>query len=455
MANTKINRTPSTSGSSTINTWSFWIKRSEITTAQNIYAAVVNAGNDFGIKFTNTDELEIRYWYSGAYQFRIITNRKFKDVSGWYNIVIIQNAGASTNTDRLQVWINGVRETSFGTTDFPTSGQGAAPINSTSAIQAIGYNGDNSSYFSGSMSHINFVDGTAYNPSYFGSTDSTTGEWKINVSPSVTYGTNGYFILKDGNTITDSSTNSNNFSLGGGTLTKTEDCPDNVFATINPLWRANQTNTHSNGNLTATNGAKHRPNVPTIAPSSGKWYMEAKAISGSTTKWWIGYADQEWMENNQNLASGTNMIWGGGNITGEVNQRSVSLYNNGLQLNPNSNIDNFFSSGSCSAGDIMGIAVDLDNQKAWWSKNGVWRNGSASESTTWNSSYPDTTQLDVGRNYYIGVGSENTTWSVNYGNGYFGSTQISSAGTNASGIGIFEYDVPTGFTALSTKGLNL
>ena len=43
----------------------------------------------------------------------------------------------------------------------------------------------------------------------------------------------------------------------------------------------------------------------------------------------------------------------------------------------------------------------------------------------------------------------------NFGNGYFGTTQISSAGTNASGIGIFEYDVPTGYTALSTKGLNL
>ena len=46
-------------------------------------------------------------------------------------------------------------------------------------------------------------------------------------------------------------------------------------------------------------------------------------------------------------------------------------------------------------------------------------------------------------------------WNYNFGNGYFGSTQISSAGTNASGIGIFEYDVPTGYTSLSTKGLNL
>ena len=42
----------------------------------------------------------------------------------------------------------------------------------------------------------------------------------------------------------------------------------------------------------------------------------------------------------------------------------------------------------------------------------------------------------------------------NFGNGYFGTTAVSSAGTNASNNGIFEYDVPAGYTALSTKGLN-
>ena len=51
------------------------------------------------------------------------------------------------------------------------------------------------------MSHIHFCDGYSYGPDSFGSTDSTTGEWKINTSPSVSYGTNGFFILKDGNSV--------------------------------------------------------------------------------------------------------------------------------------------------------------------------------------------------------------------------------------------------------------
>jgi hypothetical protein len=51
-------------------------------------------------------------------------------------------------------------------------------------------------------------------------------------------------------------------------------------------------------------------------------------------------------------------------------------------------------------------------------------------------------------------GSGRGNWSANFGNGYFGTTAVSSAGTNASGNGIFEFDCPNGFTALSTKGLN-
>ena len=40
-------------------------------------------------------------------------------------------------------------------------------------------------------------------------------------------GTNGFTILKDGNTITDQSSNSNDWALGGGTLIQTE-VSDNV-----------------------------------------------------------------------------------------------------------------------------------------------------------------------------------------------------------------------------------
>ena len=116
-----------------------------------------------------------------------------------------------------------------------------------------------------------------------------------------------------------------------------------------------------------------------------------------------------------------------------------------------------------TAGDIVGVALDCDNNKLYFSKNGAWSTGSGAwGSTTFNSStgaLTITDPNDVPQGGYSPVAGAYTSvsheMSYNFGNGYFGTTAVSSAGTNASGIGIFEYNVPTGYTALSTKGLNL
>jgi hypothetical protein len=43
---------------------------------------------------------------------------------------------------------------------------------------------------------------------------------------------------------------------------------------------------------------------------------------------------------------------------------------------------------------------------------------------------------------------------ANFGNGYFGTTAVSSATSDESGLGIFEYTVPSGYYALCTKNIN-
>ena len=104
----------------------------------------------------------------------------------------------------------------------------------------IGRETGTGSLFNGIMSFVNFTDGYAYAPTEFGETDSLTGEWKIKIDSTVTYGTNGYFIFKNGtnlsgSTVQDQSGQGNNFTVTAGTLTDTKDCPDNVFATMNVL----------------------------------------------------------------------------------------------------------------------------------------------------------------------------------------------------------------------------
>ena len=72
-------------------------------------------------------------------------------------------------------------------------------------------------------------------------------------APSVTYGTNGFFLKMEnsGAMGTDSSGNSNTFTVSG-TLTQNVDTPSNNFATMNPLDNFYANGTFANGNNTVT-----------------------------------------------------------------------------------------------------------------------------------------------------------------------------------------------------------
>ena len=113
--------------------------------------------------------------------------------------------------------------------------------------------------------------------------------------------------------------------------------------------------------------------------------------------------------------------------------------------------------GGFTTSDVICIALDCDNGKIFFGKNGVFKDTSGNTGDPAAGTNPTFSGLDTTK--YYGFFTENRTnldngTAVNFGNGYFGTTAVSSAGTNASNIGIFEYDVPAGFTALSTKGLN-
>ena len=100
------------------------------------------------------------------------------------------------------------------------------------------------------------------------------------------------------------------------------------------------------------------------------------------------------------------------------------------------------------------IAFDMTNNFIYFGRNGTWANSGDPTSGASGTGAPYAITADK---FYIpaySLYSANAGLSANFGSGYFGTTAVASAGTNASSIGIFEYDVPTGYTALSTKGLN-
>ena len=450
MSSTAISYTPGSAPTNKKWTFSAWIKRSILGTDQTIFEGRQNGSNLSRITFrggsaTNQDSLQLYSENSGTTNVQLQTARKFRDVNGWYHIVTTVDTTLSTEADRVKIYVNGVRETSFLTSNYPAqeySGWwiGIGP-NVTQVIGSDTVSG--SEKFSGIMSHINYTIGYAYQASTFGSIDTTTGEWKINTSPSVTYGATGFFILKDGNSLTDQSGNGKNFTLGAGTLTKTEDNPSNVFATMNPLVKT-PNGTYSNGNTQFNGGSAHRTAYGTLAFSTGKYYWEAKATGG--TKYTIGLSDVENQSAYQQVA-GTNLIVGN-QANSYISGDAIGWYS--TEINKNGSA---VASGLTAVGtnDILRVAVDADAGKLYYAIGATWR---VANSTTFNASSNDTT-FTTGRYYVPACSNENCGWKFNFGNGYFGTDAVASAGTNALGNGIFEYDVPTGFTALSTKGLNL
>ncbi len=445
MASTYLTNTSVTPTNRYKYTFSFWVKRSKIllgATAQRLINVYTDSNNKLQIAFGTDDRLSIFDKESGATRFSVAPSMRFRDPNAWYHIVIAADTTQSTEADRMKVYVNGEIITAYesGNTYAGQNTNTGGQLTGSGA-RRIGANESAANHFDGLLSHFHFVDGTAYAASDFGSTDSTTGEWKINTSPSVTYGNNGYFILKDGNSVTDQSGNSNNWTVGAGTLNNTEDCPSNVFATLNPL--VNYSNfsggTLSNGNTTHSNSSGTSNKISTLGMTSGKFYAEAKYTGGGNYNG-VGFCSEPFLSGAATLANSTH----GASLT------YTDVYNGGVA---------YGTYATPSTNDIIGIALDIDNGYAYFSNNGVWGNSGVPTSGSTGTGGFLISKTDANSTYFFASeqnatpGTRGADW--NFGNGYFGTTAISSEGTNASGIGKFEYDVPAGYTALSTKGLNL
>jgi hypothetical protein len=426
MASTYLSRTQSASSTRTKCTLSAWIKRGKFNnSAYHFFVSSYISNSDrMGFYFNTGDTLDI---YSP--NFHVATNRVFRDPNAWLHVVYRIDTTHGNASDRIRIYVNGELQTSLGQTSYPTQNYNLEFGTSSHNMYIGNYDGSQH-YFDGSMSHVHFLDGEDRDASYFGETDATTGEWKIKTNPTgINYGTNGFAILKDGNTITDQSSNSNNFTLGGGTLTKTEDCPSNVFATWNPL-SAGSDMTFTFGNTGIRNDvATWNSGVSTLAMGTGKYYWEIYVHGGG--------------DNNTGVTLSSAY---GGNHS-EVDAGRVVYSRNGAIYREGLSQGNGSTGVTYGDGDYIGVAFDTENGTLSFYKNG---------SAVSNSTTTDTSFLRTNNEYIVQCGLYNGgEFRFNFGNGAFGSTQLTGTTYQGAGSnGIFKYQPPTGFTALSTKGLN-
>jgi hypothetical protein len=130
--------------------------------------------------------------------------------------------------------------------------------------------------------------------------------------------------------------------------------------------------TLSGGNLVATNtgttSADQGARVATASgKTSGKYYFEITYTTINDSGIWMGAGT---------TASTYSGMGGGGGVTGVIMRRSSDVYSNGSTLTS-------VMWGNASAGQTIGIAVDLDNRRLWYRRNaGDWNNNATYSPTT-------------------------------------------------------------------------
>ena len=438
--NAYFSQTPSASSGTTF-TYSMWIKRGRI--GLNGYLIrMVAADNSESDLVIESDKIRIQEYEgtSGTNKWKYITNRLFRDASAWYHIMYVVDTNNGTASDRVQLYINGVRETSFSTATNPSSGATSA----LSKGEARTFGGKASAgSFDGYMAECVYVDGTAKSTTDFGEFDENSPTiWKpIDVS-SMSLGSTGWYLdFEDSSSLGNDASGSNNWTSNNlAAIDQSLDTCTNNYNILNPFLMSSYESQLSDGNLqTAASDVRGRfHNIGTIGFDSGKYYAEFKMTGGTYQT--VGVCTEA------SFTTASTLIQSGLNYLGQSNSLSYIYYVSDGDVWANGTITSV--GDTLATDDILGVYVDLDNHKLYFSKNGTLQSSTG-------------TSLPTGYTYFFAVGDLATgstaTVSCNFGSPAY---SISSSNTDDNGHGNFEYSPNiTGdgsaksFYALNTKNL--
>ena len=441
-----LSRTPASAGNRKTWTWSGWVKRSGFSSNRPIFGTDFLGASYCSLYFDYNNTFFFEN-YLGGFQARFQTTQVFRDPSAWYHIVVAVDTTQATAANRAKIYINGSEVTAFTIATYPSQNTDLLinnnqyhEISTTSSTYA----------FNGYLAEIHFIDGQALTPSSFAETDATTGQW-IPKLYSGSYGTNGFklnFSDNSNNTAStlgkDTSGNGlnwtpNNFSVTAGAGNDSlVDTPTSYgtdtgaggevrgnYATLNPLNKNTNAASPTNGNLDypySSGTAAWLSIAATIGVTSGKYYWEITPTAVAGNGVLVGIANQ-----NYNFAvAGSSTVYLG------HTSNSWGYYSNDGKVYTNSAGTSY--GNTFTANDVIGVALDMDNGKCWFSKNGTWQNSGSPTGGT-NAAVTGLTGSTIFPAVSLGDASPNTALTANFG-------QRS-----------FAYTAPSGFKALVDTNL--
>ena len=390
-ANSKLTKTFGSAGDRKLFTISFWVKRSNyesITTSDDETILKPSDGSNTAMLDFTDSSSRIRL-YDSSTSTHIISRREFRDVSAWYHCLIRVNTAAATEANRVLFYVNGVQETSFHQAAYPAQ-NGEMTFNKAADV-SIGNDPNNSAQLNAYLAEFNFVDGASLPPTSFGKFNSD-GIW-VPIDPSVSsYGSNGYRLDFSDNSSTsalgtDTSGQSNNFTTSGFSLSGT-----NNDSVVDSPAEGSQTDTGAGGELSSTYcnfllgsttdnytsswpfefsdgllkakkiGSTFGLVTGTIPFASGKFYFEYKCTTGQANSSFgicsvnvdttYDYASTPLRDVSSEASKGFVYRQKGGivNMDGSTTTATVSVL---------------------ASGDVVGIAVDKDNNTVKFYKDGT------------------------------------------------------------------------------------
>jgi hypothetical protein len=461
---TYLNRTPASASNQKTWTWSGWVKKTRI----------IGSGNRMGLFGVGPQSAGSGYFCfsfandaSGSGDSLLLdrsgvagptSTALYRDVSAWYHVVLAVNTTLASS--RVRIYVNGTEITAWSASLDSVWPQNVDTLCNSTNQHRIGQFYQNSEYFDGYITEINFIDGQQLTPSAFGETNAQTGVWQPKAY-SGSYGTNGFYLNFSDNSNTTAATLGKDYSGNGNNWTPNNfsvtagagndslvDSPTSYgtdtgaggtvrgnYATLNPL-KSNSPTQISNGNLSiASAGASYTTGVSTISPSSGNYYMEMTCEGANTDRpWAIGLVSSNAANSVQALGTGTFTVGNGSGST-------VNYYVNASLTSTLS------TAAAWVAGDVISLAWDANSTtgKFWVGRNGVW--------------YPSTNGGTAASNADVAAGNFPTFTIAYVGNtdplvfpAFFNYGTLATASVNF-GQRPFAYTAPSGFKALCTQNL--
>ena len=387
-------------GDRTKYTESIWIKRggNDFKT-RSVFGITCLSDPSYGYEYISFDSSDRLDWYAvsngSSWSGWLQTKRKFRG-TGWFHVVRVLDTSNSTTGDRLRLYINGERVTEFDTANYPSSQAGMNRNTTHYLHRHIGTVNDS---YSGYVTEHYYVDGLALDPSHFGYTESSTGEWRPKKYTG-TYGTHGFYFPNDGSSQIgrDQSGNNNHWA------------PRNLNQGVTNIEKATGglpiLNTNSSGTVSLA-GVRHDPlasyvvlalplsggstNSLSDSPTTGQDF--SKLINGSTT--------EKQTDNNGDIES----------VVSDPNFYGGSVY----FANTNSDIMNVreLNSGSTGSDDFEftgDYCIEMYvNPRSFGALDGsLWVTSNGSQYHAFN--------LDPGNNFNIYFNSGSATWQPSVSN---------------------------------------